>query len=239
MEKVKYADLFLVNDFSPISRTRRVHRRVKIIDYFGNSQTRYLTEFVYHWDDGKPFNQIFLENNFFARMNKIINTIKHTYSRAPFFKYLADDLFVCMVNRNFKTLSEFNFNLIKLILAKLNIKTKTILASKSKIFNDELLAKIPEGFINRATYMSFEMCRLLRATTYISGQSGPKYLGEKPFINHHIKILYQKINFKPYPQFNLKNGNFIPGLSVIDLIFNCGPESERYIGKNSCFSIKL
>lgn len=239
MEKAKFADLLIINDYAPISSAKKVHRRVKILGSSKAQLSRYLTELVYHKDDGKPFNHIFLNNSFYSRIKKLINAIQHTYARTSFFSYLSGDLYEQINRRDFKTLGEFNFNLIKLLLDKLNIKTEAVLASESGFFNEDELKETPGKFINHATYAAFRMCQLAGATTYISGQSGPQYLGEQPFSEANIEILYQQIDFQPYPQFTYGGGEFMPGLSVIDLIFNCGPEAEKYIGLNSRFLTKI
>lgn len=235
MEKAKFSDLFIINDFSPISSRRRIHRRVKIMEGFKTPSARYLTEWVYHWDDGKAFLEIPLDNRFYERIKELINSIQHAYARAKSFDYLAGDLFKEMAKKDFETLGEYNYNLILLLLKKLKIETKTVLASKCGLFTVDDLDNLPHDFANRATYVAFQMCKLAGAKTYVSGQSGPKYLDETPFSANKIEVLYQKLDFKPYPQFRFGSEFFVPGLSVIDLIFNCGPEAGSHIGKNSAF----
>lgn len=45
------------------------------------------------------------------------------------------------------------------------------------------------------------------------------------------KHLFKKHEIKPYEQvFSHKNG-FIPNLSILDLLFNLGPETQQYISQ--------
>jgi len=152
MEKAKFADLFVVNDYSPISLMRRIHRRVKIMEGFKSPTAKFITEWVYSTNDGKPFNKILLDDNFYRRIKEIINSIQHAYARAKFFDYLSDDLFRQLQDPKPKTLGEFNFKLIELLLKKLNIKTKTILASQSGLFDEKDLNMTPDGLKPRYLY---------------------------------------------------------------------------------------
>lgn len=238
MEKVKFSDVTVINDFSPISRRKRIYRRVRIIDNFSeNRDARFITELVYHWHDGKPFNEIRVGLDLFKRQEEVLETIRHTYRKAPFFDYLFTDLANVIFDKRSDNLGVYNFRLIELLVKKLGINNKIVLASQNKALSSMDFKKTPKNFKNHATYMAFEICRRLKGNVYISGQSGPKYLDETSFANNNMEVLYQQINFKPYYQFN--SDNFVSGLSVIDLIFNMGPRSADYIGENSTFVKEL
>ena len=56
---------------------------------------------------------------------------------------------------------------------------------------------------------------------YLSGMGGHDYLDERQFTD--IQLLYDEFVPTPYPQLF---GDFIPNLSAIDAVFNCG-ESIR------------
>ena len=67
------------------------------------------------------------------------------------------------------------------------------------------------------------ICKELGAEIYVSGIGGKQYMDEKLFQKNNIKIEYQKFQCPTYPQ--IFGGNFIPNLSIIDLLFHNGPES--------------
>ena len=71
-----------------------------------------------------------------------------------------------------------------------------------------------------------EICKKINATTYISGEEGKNYLDEKLFLDSGIKILYEKFQYPTYKQYQKE---FIPNMSIIDLIFNEGPKSKRIL----------
>ena len=66
------------------------------------------------------------------------------------------------------------------------------------------------------------ICKLFNADTFYEGAAGKDYIDENVFAEHGIKIEYQNYQHPTYKQLY---GDFIPYLSVIDLIFNHGEES--------------
>ena len=63
------------------------------------------------------------------------------------------------------------------------------------------------------------MVKLNNCKKYISGVGGKNYLNQKEFSKEKIEIIFLKSEVINYNQGNI---NFIPGLSILDLLFNCG-----------------
>jgi hypothetical protein len=63
---------------------------------------------------------------------------------------------------------------------------------------------------------------------YLSGQDGAKYLDLDEFKKEGIQVIFQSYKHPLYPQLF---GEFEPYLSVVDLLFNCGPESLSILKK--------
>ena len=66
------------------------------------------------------------------------------------------------------------------------------------------------------------ICRELGATHYLSGESGSDYISQEDFSNQGIELEYQNYEHPVYPQ---RYPGFVPHLSTIDLLFNCGEQS--------------
>ena len=64
------------------------------------------------------------------------------------------------------------------------------------------------------------------AESYLSGAFGKNYLDEEKFAEASIAVRYQDFQHPTYSQLY---GAFLPKLSAIDLLFNCGPESRAII----------
>lgn len=73
-----------------------------------------------------------------------------------------------------------------------------------------------------ATDTLIEITKKVGGDTYLSGVGGKDYLDESRFTE--IALKYQKFKHPTYPQ---RFGKFIPNMSVIDLLFNCGDEAIK------------
>ena len=68
---------------------------------------------------------------------------------------------------------------------------------------------------------------MVKADKYLSGLGAMTYIDEDIFIKNKIDVIYQNYIPQPYKQYSTE---FISGLSIIDVLFNCGyNETERLI----------
>ena len=72
-----------------------------------------------------------------------------------------------------------------------------------------------------------DICKVLKADTYIAGPSGRDYLDMQSFADAGIKVVFNDYHHPTYPQ--KKQDEFIPYLSALDLFMNCGFEEGRRI----------
>ena len=66
------------------------------------------------------------------------------------------------------------------------------------------------------------ICKRFGSDTFDQGASGKNYIDEDAFLEHGIKVEFQDYH---HPVYNQLYGEFVPSLSVIDLLFNHGAES--------------
>jgi hypothetical protein len=143
-------------------------------------------------------------------ISRHLSILKHNYSAANYFIEYIDEienLFDSMRNMN---LVEVNMTLIIFFFDILKIDTSIVYASDinvNKKKSDLILA----------------LCEELKADKYISGANGVNYLNSSDFENKKIQVIYQ--DYK-HPKFEQLFGEFIPYLSIIDLVFNHGPKSR-------------
>lgn len=72
----------------------------------------------------------------------------------------------------------------------------------------------------------------LGATHYISGPSARNYIQADKFAEAGITLEYMVYDYPPYPQLH---GTFDGHVSILDLLFNVGPEAPRFIwGQAGC-----
>ncbi len=69
-------------------------------------------------------------------------------------------------------------------------------------------------------------CKEVGANTYISGPFGRDYLDLESFSEAKIDVEFSEYIHPEYKQYH---GEFIPYMSIIDLIFNHGPDSQNIL----------
>jgi hypothetical protein len=151
---------------------------------------------------------------------KIVNTIrwgkKHwhaivtNYGGTPFFREHEGFFKETLVKREWEDLVDLNLSTIAYLAATLGITTESIRASEVEIEEDDPTIRLAR------------ICRALGATSYIPGAGGRNYMDVEVFETHGIQVEFQEYHPSPYSQ---QFGAFLPNVSVIDLLFNCGAES--------------
>lgn len=162
---------------------------------------------------GQNINEVEI-TNYNVTKRKILSSIKMNYSKARYFSdYFGE--FEDIFNKNEGNLSNLNIDLILLINKILNINTKVVLSSHL----DNIQTNSTERLIS--------ICKKMNCSIYFSGFGGSKYQDENLFAENNIELKKTDFIHPLYPQLW---GDFIPNLSVIDLIFNCGVESKNFLG---------
>jgi len=141
------------------------------------------------------------------------NTIQTNYGRAKFFKEYSN-LFQELYNQKEKYLTKINLEFIKAINEILGIKTKISHCTDYKIIegkNERLVA----------------LCIQAGASIYLSGPAAKNYIDENLFSEANIEL--QWMDYSGYPVYNQQYPPFIHEVTILDLIFNEGPNSINYL----------
>jgi hypothetical protein len=235
-DRMKACDVFVINNYYPLNRKGTHHKRVKIIQLKQNNEKDglYLIEKIGKKVNKKLFNKIVLGESFWKSQKDHIDTLYRTYRRGPGFEY-TKKLLEQMEDDSCLTLGEYNLRLIVFLADRLGLKDKILDITKEKSFPKEIFTKKrKKNQSNKATYCNLMTCKFFGANLHIAGQNGPLWLDEKEFVNNNIDVLYQKVAFVEYRQYP-QNELFLNGLSVVDLLFNCGESAKNIIGCGSTF----
>ena len=142
------------------------------------------------------------------------SAILHNYSKTPFFKDYKDIFEDFYLSGNKQFLSQINYQLIKIITGILDIDTKISFSTDYKL---------TEGKTERLV----NLVQQAGGNEYISGPSAQNYIIDDFFKQANIKLTYMVYNNYPeYPQLFPPFEHYV---SVIDLIFNAGPEARNYL----------
>jgi hypothetical protein len=142
-----------------------------------------------------------------------LNTISQYYKKARFFNEVSAQLQE-VYSVNFKTISDLNVTFIKLICNYLGISTKI---KNSWDFS------LVDGRGERLV----DLCQQSGATVYISGPAAKNYIEPSIFKNAGIDLNW--FDYDNYPEYPQLWGEFRHGVSILDLLFNCGKESPNYM----------
>lgn len=150
-------------------------------------------------------------NNDEPWQRKCFNSISINYTKTPYYKDYIPHIKE-LYDLPWKWLIDFNVAAVKLVLKFINYNIPIILSSEIGILSGQVKDILG-------------ICKKLKADQYISGISGiggRGHGGERDFAKENIKVTYQEFHHPIYQQLY---GDFIPCLSVLDLLFNCGSES--------------
>lgn len=152
-------------------------------------------------------------------------SIQSCYSKAKYFKQYRDyfeSLYAQCEAEDY--LSQVNFKFLKSICSLLNIKTRLSWSTDYTI-DDEL----------RKTERLLALCMQAKATHYISGPSASAYMKVELFKNAGVDLSY--IDYSNYPSYPQLFDEFQHGVTILDLIFNTGPDAQFHLKsfkKNEC-----
>jgi len=144
---------------------------------------------------------------------KHLQTLITNYNRAPYFReYMV--IFEQIFSKDWDSLTELNVYLIERLKEILGLQQKpTFLASSFKLRD-------------HPTDRLIDICKELGADTYLSGQDGVNYMDLDRFQKCGLNMITQDFKHPVYPQLYK---DFQSHLSVVDLLFNCGPASIEII----------
>ncbi len=144
--------------------------------------------------------------------------VRHCYLKSQYFKEYYEELENLFLSQKYDKLINFNLAFIEWFRRILKIDTPMEYSSNMNV----------EKF--KASELVLEICLRTGAKEYLFGLSGKDYLKLDNFNAAGVKVISQE--FK-HPKYKQKGREFIPYLSTLDLIFNCGPESHNILFNKS------
>ena len=146
------------------------------------------------------------------------NIIRQYYGKTQYFKEYKDFFENLYLGQEYMNLSDMNQMFIKQICCILGIKTK---------FDDSRHYNLQYHKAERV----LELCKKAGATEYLSGPAAKDYIDEKLFRDANIKLTW--MDYSGYPEYPQLYPPFEHAVSVLDLIFNCGPNAMEYMQRNN------
>lgn len=149
--------------------------------------------------------------------SELLKKIENVYKKTPYFERYFESMKYAFKTKT--NLVELNLFFLNLFLETINCKT-TIIKS-SEIINDKRKTKL-EYILD---LLKFRNCK-----TYLSFLGAKAYNDPALFNKNDIELNYPKYLIKKYDQFyKNKKIEYLPNLSVLDLLFNQGNKSKLFI----------
>ena len=144
------------------------------------------------------------------------DTVQQAYRRAPFFKSFApsfEEAYRAVAGLTH--LSEINEHFLRTIAALLDIATSIVPA-----------AIVPRS-CQDPTERLLEICRARGASAYVTGPAARAYLDETAFGKAGIALFYA--DYAGYPAYPQGCRPFEHGVSIVDLLMQCGPHARSHL----------
>jgi hypothetical protein len=140
------------------------------------------------------------------------HTIKHNYVKSNYFeqhRYFFEKVYSTPQNYLVDLIKEITDYLLK----QLELKTEILYSSSLNAVGekDDLI---------------LNLCKKVGAKKYISGIFGRDYINNEKFFTNNIQVEFHDYDHPVYPQ---QHSGFEPFMSIIDLLFNTGPDSANII----------
>jgi hypothetical protein len=161
-----------------------------------------------------------IELDYSSKWNiKHLNQIKDAYIKSSYFNLYFPE-FESILKTKFYTLAELNIAIIKWVLKHLEITTQV-----------EIASQFDGGGFGRKNNRNLNICLHFGANSYLSGIGAKQYNDESLYEENKVELLYSDYKPATYPQIN--GNEFLPNLSVLDALFNCGSETAVLLKKES------
>jgi hypothetical protein len=155
---------------------------------------------------------------------KVLGTIRQHYARSPFFNALYPGLNDIITSAG-DLLDDVNYQLF--------LHLKSLLGfDLIKVHRASSMPPVAEDPTQRLV----DICGHFATTHYLAGKGGTNYMDINLFKQAGITIIWQGFH-ENQPVYEQINGPFVSGLSVIDSLFNVGPEETARLIRQS-WSVK-
>lgn len=147
---------------------------------------------------------------------KHLQSLRSNYGPCPFFEWLFPDL-ERTLHLPWSRICELNHALTELLCGKLGLRSTFRHSTALNVGGDRCERLI-------------RICQAVGCNHYYSGTAARDYLDIAGFERAGITVEFQDYAHPEYPQ---RYGAFVSHLSVIDLLFNCGPRSADILSRGS------
>lgn len=210
-DKMAKADTFVILDQVQFGKGSQMIRN-RVLD--GSGEIKYITISGETKDFLNREYRELLTKDVEGWTSRQMNALKNYYRKAKY----RNEIFPLLeefFQRDHTTICQWTCASIGLIRELLDIQTPLIYQST-----------IDYDRANKRSDLVYAICKAIGADIYFSGRGASMtYLDREKFAENGIRIIFQDFQHPVYPQCN--SAEFVPGISILDMLFNCGIEESR------------
>jgi hypothetical protein len=207
-DQMRHSDVFVYYDDVQFDKHGwRNRNRIK-----SPAGPHWLTVPVLHHGKGQPPIKDALIDSRQDWARKHIGTLRQYYAKAPHAKQYLPEL-EALLDRPWTHIVDLDLAVVDLIAGWLGLKPNTVRASEL-------------GIEGAQSERLVKLCVHFGANKYLSGSAARDYLDVGAFERQGIEVIWQDYRHPVYPQ---QYEPFVPYLSAIDLLLNCGDESASIL----------
>jgi len=139
-------------------------------------------------------------------------SLEQAYAKAPFFSTVYPAL-AGVLEQDWEFLIDLDLAMLRALVDLLGMPWKVRRSSKL-------------GVPGQKTARLIGLCRTLGATEYLTGDAARSYLDESAFQDLGVKVHWHGY---VHPEYRQRGPDFVPYMSVVDLLFHHGPESRAIL----------
>ena len=218
LHRMASADLFILLDHVQFERGNYQNRTQILV----HGAPRWLTVPVVQRSQKERICEKLVQNNdaggprWWSQVH--FQTLRHAYREAACINVYLRELRAIFEAR-WECLADMNAAALEFLRGALGIRTPIVRSSEL-------------GVDGAKSGLILNLCREVGADTLLAGLGGSRhYLDAQAFSEAGVGIAYQSFTHPVYPQCG--GGTFVPGLSAVDLLFNCGDASRRLLLQQS------
>ena len=196
---INAVDEFVIYDNIQITKKGWINSNRNLV----NGKDDYITLPLKKDSDYLQVCQRLLAETWVSDRKKMLNRIKESYRKAPYFDTVYPVIEECIL---FEDQNLFNFILHSVQQINKYLKIKTQLITASTIAMDHEL---------KAESKVIEICKKRNANIYINPSGGVELYSKSNFADHSIDLQFIKSDDIQYKQFDKA---FVPWLSIIDVM---------------------
>ena len=218
LNKIESVDKFILMDEVQLTDSSNMYRH-RLLALSG--EEKFITiPFLKEDYKRKPYREIKINDSINWRERQL-NFIKENYKHSLYYDEVMNIVYnVLKVPHVF--LCDLVIGTIRALCDVFDIHTELVLQSDLQYPRD-----------SKKNQLVLELCKSVNADFYLSGNGARKYMELEPFEDESIHVEFQQFSQSVYTQIH-SNPVFIPGLSILDMLFSVGVEQSVQLFKRNC-----